>query len=113
MSIRVRKQRLHFVAFVLAKLGYRVLQAADGVEALGVAAAFEAPIHLLLSDVVMPHMDGHELARQLVATRPALKVIHMSGYPGDSREMHGSHRVLPKPFEQEDLARWVRRALDS
>ncbi|HWE31343.1 MAG TPA: ATP-binding protein, partial [Polyangia bacterium] len=102
-----------FVAFVLGKLGYRVLQAADGVEALGVAAAYEAPIHLLLSDVVMPHMDGHELARQLVATRPGLKVIHMSGYPGDARELRGSDRVLPKPFEQDDLARWVRRALDS
>jgi CheY-like chemotaxis protein len=69
----------------------------------------------LLSDVVMPHMDGHELARQLVATRPGLKVIHMSGYPGDARELHGTDRdrVLPKPFEQDDLARWVRRALDS
>ena len=101
-----------FVAFVLGKLGYRVLQAGDGVEALGVAAAYDAPIHLLLSDVVMPHMDGHELARRLVELRPRLKVIHMSGYPGESRELRGSDRVLPKPFEQEDLARWVRQALD-
>ncbi len=102
-----------FVAFVLTKLGYEVLQAGDGVEALGVAAAHEGPIHLLLSDVVMPHLDGHELARQLLESRPSLKVIHMSGYPGESRELSGSNRVLPKPFDQEDLARWVRQALDA
>jgi two-component system cell cycle sensor histidine kinase/response regulator CckA len=102
-----------FVAFVLGKLGYRVLQAGDGVEALGVAAAYGEPIHLLLSDVVMPLMDGHELARRLVEERPGLKVIHMSGYPGDSVERSGGGPVLPKPFEHEELARWIRRTLDA
>ena len=100
-----------FVRFVLGKLGYRVLQACDGAEALHLARDFSGPIDLLLSDVVMPQMDGVELARQLVAMRPAMKVIHMSGYAGDSVPGDGA-TLLHKPFERELLARRVRTVLD-
>ncbi len=105
-----------FVHFVLARLGYRVIEAGDGVEALEKAAAHDGAIDLLLSDVVMPRMDGRELARRLVEARPGLKVIHMSGYPGGSTEaapLHdGETHLLIKPFERDQLARLVRATLD-
>ncbi|HEY2745043.1 MAG TPA: PAS domain S-box protein [Polyangia bacterium] len=105
-----------FVELVLKRLGYRVLIAGDGLEALGVAAGFAGPIDLLLSDVVMPHMNGRELARRLAPSRPAMKVIHMSGYLGDAAEPAPRDDVrsvmLAKPFQREELARAVRQTLD-
>ena len=105
-----------FVELVLGRLGYRVLVARDGVEALALAESFADPIHLLLSDVVMPRMDGRELARRIAERRPDIKVIHMSGYLGDAARpaAHGDLRatMIAKPFERDDLARIVRHALD-
>ncbi len=105
-----------FVRFVLSTLGYRVLEAGDGAEALRVASGFAEPIDLLLSDIVMPRLGGLELARQLVQLRPTMKVMHMSGYPGDSAETRavtgGRARLLAKPFERDTLAQHVRGILD-
>jgi len=104
-----------YVELVLSRLGYRVLKARDGVEALAIARSFDGKIDLLLTDVVMPRMDGRELARQLGAARPGLKVIQMSGYPGDARVTPPTQRGVPtlsKPFERHDLARCVRQVLD-
>ncbi|MCA1664419.1 MAG: PAS domain S-box protein [Myxococcales bacterium] len=104
-----------FVHFVLSRLGYRVLEARDGIDALAQARSFDGTIDLLLTDVVMPRMDGRELARQLGAARPGLKVIQMSGYPGDARVTPPPQRrvaTLSKPFERHDLARCVRQVLD-
>jgi PAS domain S-box-containing protein len=100
-----------FVAFELKRLGYRVLQANDGIEALGVAAAFGGQIDLLLSDVVMPRLDGRELARRLLESRPGLKVVHMSGYPGEGGHPNG--HGLAKPFDRHQLARCIRDALEA
>src|ERR1700760_4685293 len=66
---------------VLDKHGFKVLQAADGVAALQLLSQQTAPIDLLISDVVMPNMNGIELRKRLLETRPDLKVIFLSGYP--------------------------------
>ncbi|MDB4964700.1 MAG: hypothetical protein JWN44_389 [Myxococcales bacterium] len=100
-----------FVSLVLGRLGYRVLEARDGADALTIANRFDGPIDLLLSDVVMPRMDGVELARRLADTRPSMKVVHMSGYPGDARSGDGTP-FLGKPFDRDGLARRVRHVLD-
>jgi len=101
----------------LAELGYRALVATNGEEALAVAAAHDEPIHLLLSDVVMPGMNGFELARRLRGERSDLRLLFVSGYPeraGASAEVErvppGAH-FLPKPFTARQLGRHVRRAL--
>ncbi|HEX9102464.1 MAG TPA: ATP-binding protein, partial [Polyangia bacterium] len=101
-----------YVSLVLGRLGYRVLEAHDGAEALGIAERFDGPIDLLLSDVVMPRMDGVELARRLAGSRPRIRVMHMSGYPGDARA-GGSAPFLAKPFDRDVLARRVRNILDA
>jgi CheY-like chemotaxis protein len=97
----------------LRRLGYQVLEAADGADALAVADRFHGPIDLLLSDVVMPRMDGVELARRLGQARSSLKVMHMSGYPGDARAGADDAPFLRKPFDRDVLARRVRRVLDT
>lgn len=101
---------------ILLSLGYRVLAAGDGAEALQVAAAQQGPIQLLLTDVVMPRMSGKELADQLRSGRPEMRVLYTSGY-ADNAIMHhgvlaeGAH-FLSKPYEAEALARKVRAVLD-
>src|SRR5207249_8021452 len=74
------------------------------------------PIHLVLTDVIMPGMNGRELAERLVQRRPGLRVLYMSGYPGDAIVHRGALEpgtaFLQKPFMPEDLARKVREVLD-
>jgi PAS domain S-box-containing protein len=105
------------VHFVLERLGYHVIDASDGVEALAVAASHTGTIDLLLSDLVMPRMDGRQLAVRLRLARPGLKVIHMSGYPGGQADgeigLDDGTTFLPKPFERQQLARLVRATLDT
>ena len=102
-----------YVSLVLRRLGYRVLEAHDGADALGVAERFDERIDLLLSDVVMPRMDGVELARRLTRARPKVKVLHMSGYPGDGHVARGDAPFLAKPFDRDVLAWRVRGLLDA
>ena len=90
-----------FVGFVLRQQGYSVLDAEDGPRALEIAQAYEGEIDLLISDVVMPHMRGFEVAEALRRSRPVLRVLHISGYPGD--EATGDVAFLPKPFSRETL----------
>jgi CheY-like chemotaxis protein len=93
-----------------------VLVAENGRHALEVAAAFGEPIQLLVTDVVMPELDGGQLARKLVALRPELKVLFISGYVDDAiirRGVQGaSVALLDKPFTALGLARKVRSVLD-
>lgn len=103
---------------VLSLSGYEVLEASGGAEALEICAACGDSIDLLVTDVVMPGMDGHELAVQLRERRPSLKVLLVSGYPATIIEHH--HGIMPagmdflqKPFSGDDLARKVRQVLDS
>ncbi len=94
-----------------------MLEAQDGGEALQVCEAHRAPIHLLLTDVVMPGMSGRELAERLAGQRPEMKVIYMSGYTDDNVVPHDvleeENGFLPKPFSLNELAHKVREALES
>jgi len=102
---------------VLRQAGYNVLDAGNGAEALQVCAAYRGPIHLLLSDVVMPEFGGRELAERLVEEYPEMKVLFMSGYTDDAVVRHGVLRdevaFLQKPFTPAALARKVRDVLDT
>ena len=97
--------------------GYVVLAAADGNDALRVVERHGGTIHMLLTDVVMPGMSGRDLAHQLTARRPGIRVLYMSGYPGDAVVQHGAlpagSAFLQKPFSPDGLARKVRDVLDS
>lgn len=96
--------------------GYAVLDAENGKEALRIASAFSGPIHLLLTDVIMPGMGGKQLAEQLTSLRPATRVLYMSGYPNDGIVRSGilitGIALLEKPFTREILLRRVRQVLD-
>jgi signal transduction histidine kinase/CheY-like chemotaxis protein len=98
----------------LEENGYTVLQAASGPTALCLASENAAPIHLLLSDVVMPGMSGSELARQIAFVRPDIKVLLMSGYRQDEMVNRGlrSSNLLQKPFTEEALITRIRETLD-
>ena len=97
--------------------GYRVLSTSVPAEALRLCEQHPETIHLLLTDVIMPEMNGPELAGRLRDIRPGLRVLYMSGYTADIIETQGRLAaglpVLQKPFTHEDLARGVRAALDA
>jgi two-component system cell cycle sensor histidine kinase/response regulator CckA len=90
-----------FVCFVLRQQGYVVLDAEHGPRALEIAGAHDGEIDLLISDVVMPQMHGFEVAEALRRARPALRVMHISGYPGDAITTDAA--FLAKPFSRETL----------
>jgi signal transduction histidine kinase len=96
--------------------GYTVLEADDGQQALHLAGRHAGPIHLLVTDLVMPGADGREVAERLRAQRPGLKVLYLSGYADDAVVHHGllgaEADFLQKPFTPEALARKAREALD-
>jgi PAS domain S-box-containing protein len=100
----------------LGRSGYRVLHAADGIQALETAGAHKGPIHILVTDVVMPRLSGRELVTRLSAARPDLKVLYISGYTDDSIFRHGvlegGVAFLQKPFNLKDLAQKIREVLD-
>jgi CheY-like chemotaxis protein len=102
------------VTRTLEVLGYRVLSASDGLAALELAARHEGEIDMLLTDVIMPSLGGHELAERLKGAMPELRVAFVSGYAGDELALRklGQARFLQKPFTLESLARMVRGALD-
>jgi hypothetical protein len=104
-----------FAARVLARCGYRVVEAHDGREALNAALRTEAPIDLVLTDVVMPEMSGTELARRVRVVRPDVPVAYMTGYADEDVVRHGAlpagTLLLQKPFTAEALAGLVRDAL--
>ncbi len=104
----------------LVAAGYNVLQAGSGEEALQIAEARTEAIHLLLTDVVMPHLNGVELAGRLTRQRPDTKVLYMSGFAvvgAQTEHLSGpglqpGDPILPKPFSTEALTRKVREVLD-
>ena len=99
----------------LASLGYVVLEAASGREALQKAKEFDGPIHLLLTDVVMPEMSGPELARHVMALRPEIKVIFTSGYTNDAIARQGvldpAVAFIQKPYRPKALALKIQEVL--
>jgi CheY-like chemotaxis protein len=98
----------------LESRGYRVLEAANGADALTLAAHTD-PIHLVITDVVMPGLNGHELVQQLQPTRPTLKVLYLSGYAQDAfpatAAADSQKTFLQKPFTLQSLSRKVREIL--
>lgn len=103
------------VCDVLEQQGYRVLCATNGIEALEMAGPPGLKIDLLLTDVIMPLMNGQELAAQLTAQRPELKVLYVSGYSDNDIDHHGvldaEVELLEKPFTPQALAQKVREIL--
>jgi len=101
----------------LTARGYTVLVAANGPDALRLAEPLAAPIHLLLTDVVMPEMSGRELTRRLTASRPGLRVLYMSGYSEEAIARHGvldpGTAFLQKPFTPDALAWRVQEVLSA
>jgi PAS domain S-box-containing protein len=101
---------------ILGDLGYKVLQAGNGAEAIALAHGYGDRIDLLLTDVVMPGMNGAELARQLVVRHPEMKVLFTSGYTHDAISRHGvldeGVSFIGKPYTPSALARKVRKVLD-
>jgi len=102
---------------LLEKLGYTVLDAGTAAAALALAHAHGGPIHLLLTDVVMPGESGRQLARRLGEVRPDMRVLYTSGYSDDAIVHHGmlepGLNYLQKPFTPATLARSVREVLDA
>jgi len=102
---------------VLRGGGYTVLEAADGAEALGVAGEHPGPIHLVVSDVVMPGMGGRALVESLGTIRPGIRALYISGYDNEAISHHGVLETgvafLQKPFSPRQLALRAREVLDS
>jgi CheY-like chemotaxis protein len=100
----------------LRRNGYKVLIAVDGDEALKLAGTYADPIHLLVTDLVMPNIGGRELAHRLTQLRPQMKVLYMSGYSEHSalnnEVVDPPTDVLQKPFSLDALVRNVRSMLD-
>jgi two-component system cell cycle sensor histidine kinase/response regulator CckA len=100
---------------ILEGYGYTVLEAESGKDGLDVTRHYPRPIHLVLTDVVMPEMGGSDMAPRLEALRPGVRVLYMSGYTDDAVFRHGllkkGRMFLQKPFTPEILARKVREAL--
>jgi PAS domain S-box-containing protein len=101
----------------LAARGYQVLEADDGEKALKIAASHAGPIHMLVTDVVMPGMSGRELAKHLGQTHPQTKVLYLSGYTEDAIVHQGvldsGTAFLQKPFTLQMLSRKVREVLNA
>ncbi len=99
----------------LKRLGYHIIEAADGIDALAVASKTQKTIHVLITDVVMPRMNGKELAQKLKELRPDIKTIFMSGYTDDMLGSEGKIDqdilFIQKPFRAEALAQIIRKAI--
>lgn len=108
---------LELARTMLASLGYRVMDANSPRQALELAASHQGNIDLLLTDVVMPGMNGRELAEQLVASHPQMRCLFMSGYTSDVISHRGileeGIQFVPKPLGVGELACAVQAALDS
>jgi PAS domain S-box-containing protein len=103
------------IAEILREQGYHVLETGEPQQGVNLAAAYAGPIHLLLSDVIMPQMNGHKLYQQLVAMRPELKVLFISGYTDNIITMGdvptAGIAFLQKPFTLESLLLKIRTVL--
>jgi two-component system, cell cycle sensor histidine kinase and response regulator CckA len=106
-----------FVRDILNGHGYKVIEAESGLRALDISRGFKGIMDLLVTDVIMPQMTGSELARRIVALRPDIRVLYMSGYTDDVIAQHGildaDVNFLQKPFTVQSLTERVRDILDS
>jgi len=104
-----------FVRRILIEQGFHVIEASDGAEALEVASAYAEPVDLLLTDVIMPKVNGLVLAQRLLQQRPGIGVLYMSGYVERSMLLakHPESILLQKPFTPDALIAAVRQVLAS
>ena len=106
----------HMACEVLSRSGYKVLDASDGAEALSRCGRHRGPIHLVLADVLLPHMTSQEMVERLKRLRPGMKVLYISGYTEGAASRFGvaaAHTAfLPKPFTMQALVQKVRETLD-
>ncbi|MBC2696308.1 MAG: response regulator, partial [Desulfobacteraceae bacterium] len=106
-----------FAQKALRQLGYKLLVAENGEDALKVCNEHDGQIDLMITDVVMPKMGGKEAAKRLQLFYPQMKVLYMSGYTDTAIVHHGvlepGQNFLEKPFSPEDIAREVRETLDN
>jgi DNA-binding NtrC family response regulator len=108
---------LNMATMILTGQGYTVLQAHTSTEAIRMVKEHVGEISLLITDVIMPEMNGRELAHNLQSLRPQLKCLYMSGYTADAIAQHGvleeGVHFIQKPFSLPDLATKVRTVLDT
>jgi len=117
LVVEDQEQVLRLASVMLARNGYRVLTALSGRDALQKAASFPGDIHLVISDVIMPDMNGKELYERISEVRKDIKILYMSGYPA---EVIGTHGILDsginfirKPFSVQEFTAKVRQVLGS
>ena len=100
----------------LETAGYTVLEAGDGISAIEVAEKYNGSIHALISDVILPGLIGSEVAKKLLVRRPSMKVLYVSGYPGEMLSHQGVLKtgiaLLQKPYTQQALLQKLREVLD-
>jgi CheY-like chemotaxis protein len=103
------------IGFALESAGYKILQTAEGESAVSICEKHDGPIHLLLTDVVMPKMSGPVVAEKVSALRPGIKVLYMSGYTDDAVVRHGvltqDMPFIQKPFSPITLRKKIREVL--
>jgi CheY-like chemotaxis protein len=101
---------------ILETHGYLVLESHHGRDAIRISDEYPGPIHLLVTDVIMPEMSGRQVADRLAESRPEIRVLFVSGYTDNAIMHHGvleaSTAFLQKPFTRDSLARKVRQVLD-
>jgi two-component system cell cycle sensor histidine kinase/response regulator CckA len=116
LVVEDEREVLKLAVRILRKQGYVVLEAGQGDEAFLVCKQHQGPIHLMVTDVVMPGMGGHELAKRMEPLYPNMRVLYMSGYTDNAIVHHGildeGMNYLQKPFSVEGLARKVREVID-
>ncbi len=112
LVVEDQEQLRTVIVRALRDSGYTVIGAGDAADAIELAARHAGPIHLLLTDVIMPRMHGPELAKHLLAARPDMRVVFMSGYT-DGASLEDGAELLAKPFATDVLGRKVREVLDA
>jgi len=115
LAVDDNKAIRNLIVETLEPLGYKVIVAASGLDALEICRAKEEKIDLLLADVVMPGMSGRQLTKELQAVRPDLKVLLMSGYPADivgpNSQLEPHLNFISKPLMQDSLSQKINQVL--
>jgi PAS domain S-box-containing protein len=102
---------------ILSGKGYKILEAGNGEDAIKLSEKYKEPLHLIITDVIMPGISGKEMANRLLASRPGVKVLFISGYTDNAIVHHGvlekGTNFIQKPFTEESLTAKVRKVLDN